>query len=137
VRQPGVDVRSESCEPSEQDNTDRVGDDSAMRRLPVLAALAAAIALAVPAHADPDPNDAQFIDALNKAGITYHSPEEAINAGKQVCALMSRGQSGPAVVQQMTQANPGFAEAGAQQFAAIAATVYCPQYVHGSGTGGN
>jgi hypothetical protein len=110
-----------------------------MRRLPVLAVLTAAIGLAVPAHADPADPDADFVATLDKAGITYRSPQQAIAAAKQVCALMGRGQTGPDVVRQMTQANPGFAEAGAAKFAAIAAKTYCPQYLitRGGDAGGN
>jgi hypothetical protein len=40
--------------------------DEAMRPPAALACLAALIGLAVPAHADPDP-DASFLDALNNA----------------------------------------------------------------------
>jgi hypothetical protein len=101
----------------------------------VLAALAVAIGLAAPTHADPAHSDADFLAALDKAGITYRSPQQAVAAAKEVCALMGQGQTGPDVVRQMTQANPGFAEAGAAQFAAIAATAYCPQYITGHGAG--
>jgi hypothetical protein len=119
-----------------QDNGNRIGDDMAMRRLPVLlAAAAATLAVAAPAHADPNTIDQQFLDALNKAGITYQSPEQAVNAARQVCALMGKGQSGAVVVEQLTQVNPGFAADGAQKFTAIAASAYCPQYIRGGGTG--
>ncbi|KAA8958226.1 DUF732 domain-containing protein [Mycobacterium sp.] len=109
-----------------------------MRRLFVLAALAA-IGLAGPVRADPTDPDADFVATLDKAGITYRSPQQAVAAAKQVCALMGRGQTGPDVVRQMTQANPGFAEAGAEQFTAIAASAYCPQYIvnRGGGAGGD
>jgi hypothetical protein len=108
----------------------------AMRRLAVLPAAAAAVlAVAAPAQADPDHSDQQFLDALGKAGITYQSPEQAVNAARQVCALIGTGQSGAVVVQQLTQVNPGFAADGAQKFTAIAASAYCPQYIRSSGTG--
>lgn len=102
-----------------------------MRRLLVLAALAAGITPATPAHADPDSADAQFIAVLDKAGITYHSPDQAIAAAKAACSLMSGGQSGADVVKKMIESNPGFAEVSAQRFAAIAASTYCPQLVNG------
>lgn len=110
-------------------------DDKAMKRLPLLVATAAAIALAVPAQADPDTTDAQFINTVNKAGITYRSPDQAIAAGKEVCRMMGEGQSGADVVQKVIQSNPGFAVDGAQRFIAIAASAYCPQQISG-GTGG-
>jgi hypothetical protein len=43
-----------------------------MRRLLVLPGIAAALGLAVPAHADPNV-DASFLDALTKAGITFNN----------------------------------------------------------------
>lgn len=99
----------------------------------MLAAVAAGVVLAAPAQAAPEGPDANFIAALDKAGISYHSPEQAIAAGKEVCSMMTDGESAPAVVQKMTQFNPGFTSTGAEKFAAIAATAYCPQYVSGGG----
>ena len=109
-----------------------------MRLLSVLAVVGAALGLAVPAHAEPDGKDADFIATLNKAGITYRSPDQAVAAGKEVCALMNDGESGADVVKKVTEVNPGFAVTSATQFAAIAASAYCPQFVTGSGgEGGN
>src|ERR1700722_12362074 len=55
-----------------------VRDDGAMRRPLAVVGVAAALGMALPAHADPgssDPNlDASFLDALTKAGITVISP---------------------------------------------------------------
>jgi len=100
-----------------------------MRRLPVLAALTAAMGLAVPVHADPAGADEDFVATLDKAGITYSSPEQAVAAARQVCVLMGRGLTGADIVNKMTAANPGFAESGAAKFAAIATKTYCPQYL--------
>ncbi|HZE17508.1 MAG TPA: DUF732 domain-containing protein [Mycobacterium sp.] len=50
-------------------------------------AAATAIALAAPAYADTGIPDQQFLDALNKAGINYRSPGEAITEAKNVCSL--------------------------------------------------
>ncbi|MGH3958499.1 DUF732 domain-containing protein [Mycobacterium sp.] len=103
-----------------------------MRRRPVLAAVAAAVALAAPAHADPGGNDADFVGALNNAGITFRNPQQAIEAGKQVCAMMDDGQSGVDVAKKLTELNPGFALSGAAKFTAIAASAYCPKHLGGS-----
>ncbi|GBE67107.1 hypothetical protein MFM001_35690 [Mycobacterium sp. MFM001] len=104
-----------------------------MRLLPVLAAVAAMVGLAAPAHADPSGVDAQFIAALNKAGITYASADQAVEAGKTACQLLDQGQSDVEVVKRVTDLNPGFTISGAAKFTAIAASAYCPQYVNGGG----
>jgi hypothetical protein len=99
-------------------------------------ALAAGTALAVPAQADPGPDitetgfsEAGFLAALNDAGITYHSPSQAVAAGQAVCGLMDNGVSGIEVVDDVKKANPAFTLDGAAKFAAIAANEFCPQHL--------
>ncbi|KAF3419684.1 hypothetical protein BIS44_0997, partial [Mycobacterium tuberculosis variant bovis BCG] len=46
------------------------------------------IGLAVPAHAGPSGDDAVFLASLERAGITYSHPDQAIASGKAVCALV-------------------------------------------------
>ena len=99
-------------------------------------ALAAGTALAASAHADPGSdiaetgfNEAGFLAALNNAGITYHSPSQAVAAGQAVCGLMDNGVSGIEVVDDVKKANPAFTLDGAAKFAAIAANEFCPQHL--------
>jgi hypothetical protein len=58
-----------------EDNRADLYKDEAMRLPIVLASFAAVIGLAAPAQADPD---ADFLAALNNAGITYQSGPDAI-----------------------------------------------------------
>jgi Protein of unknown function (DUF732) len=117
---PGVWVR--------YDNGAGVSDDGRMRRLLVLFGVAATVSLAVPAQADPGV-DASFLDALTKAGITFNSGPNAVNAAKTACGLMSQGQPELDVIQNVTRQNPGLDTTRAAQFTAIAASAYCPQYL--------
>ena len=104
-----------------------------MRRFLVLLGVAAALGLAVPAHADPDTADpgidSRFLDALNKAGITYNNGNNAVNAGKTACGLMDQGQPELDVIQHVTEQNPGITSTNAAKFTAIAASAYCPQFL--------
>jgi hypothetical protein len=88
------------------------------------------IGLAVPAHADPNP-DTKFLGALTNAGITYHDGSAAVATGRRVCELMDQGNSQSAVVNSMTQENSGFTNDGALRFAQISESVFCPQHAFG------
>ncbi len=102
-----------------------------MRPRLVLVILTALIALAVPVHADPDP-DARFLRGLNNAGITFHSPPDAITTGRRVCEFMDQGQREADVITAMTQQNSGFSEDSAARFAKVAEAVYCPAHIGGA-----
>ncbi|MGA8547136.1 MAG: DUF732 domain-containing protein [Mycobacterium sp.] len=101
-----------------------------MRLLVVVAVVAAAIGLATSAQADPDP-DADFLGALNRAGITYQSGADTIAIGRRACQLMDQGDPEADVVKSTTQQNAGFSTDGATQFTKIAEGTYCPQYLGG------
>jgi Protein of unknown function (DUF732) len=101
-----------------------------MRSHVVLVTLAALIGLATPAHADPNP-DANFLGALNKAGITYHDGPAAIAIGRRVCELMDQGNPQADVIKSMTQENSGFTDDGATRFTQISESVFCPQHTWG------
>jgi Protein of unknown function (DUF732) len=101
-------------------------EDGIMRKLVVLTTMAAAIALAAPAHADPGP-DANFLGALDKASISYHSGPEAVAAAHQVCDWINGGQKRSDVIVTVQQGNPGFSMANANAFTTLAERVYCPQ----------
>jgi hypothetical protein len=99
-----------------------------MRRLLVVLGIASSLGSAIPAHADPNV-DASFVDALNKAGITFNDSNSAVNAGKTACGLMDQGKPELDVIQLVTQQNPGISTTSAAQFTAIAASAYCPQHL--------
>ena len=73
-----------------------------MRRLLVVLGVASSLGTAMPAHADPNV-DASFVDALNKAGITFNDSKSAVNAGKTACGLMDQGKPELDVIQLVTQ----------------------------------
>jgi Protein of unknown function (DUF732) len=107
-----------------------------MRLLLVLASVAAALALAVPALADPpdppapDPAaDANFIASLKNAGMTFRSGPDAVAAGRLACDMMNSGTSEQDVVTKLSALNPGLNTGGAMKFAALASTAYCPDYL--------
>lgn len=98
----------------------------------MLPIVAAAIALAAPARADE--TDQAFLADLDKAGIHYSDPDQAVTAGKTVCSLkQDNDMSDEDVVKNLTEQNPGFAQQKAAKFATIATNAYCPQ---GAGAGG-
>ena len=99
-----------------------------MRRLLVVLGIASSLGSAIPAQADPNV-DASFVDALNKAGITFNDSKSAVDAGKTACGLMDQGKPELDVIQLVTQQNPGISTTSAAQFTAIATSAYCPQYL--------
>jgi hypothetical protein len=110
-----------------------------MRLLLAIAGLATVIGLAVPAQADPpgpvpdDPvADANFLDSLNKAGMTYRSGPDAVAAGRMACNMMISGRSETDVVNELSARNPGLNNGGAMRFAALASSAYCPEYLNKS-----
>jgi Protein of unknown function (DUF732) len=96
--------------------------------------IAAALCVAVPAHADPGV-DASFVDALTKAGITFNDPNSAVDAGHTTCDLLAQGNPGLQVVQLVQQQNSGISTTSAAKFTAIAVSAYCPQYVQQANAG--
>lgn len=89
------------------------------------------IGLAGPVYANADSNDDNFLTALKNAGITFQSPDAAITAGRSVCDLMDNGTTGVDVVNKLRERNPGITSEGAEKFAAIAASAYCPNRLSG------
>jgi hypothetical protein len=107
-----------------------------MRLLLGLTGLAVAVGTAVPALADPpappapDPAvDANFIDSLSKAGMTFRNGSDAVAAGRLACDMMNSGTSEQDVVTKLSAMNPGLNTGGAMKFAALASTAYCPDYL--------
>ena|ERR1700761_194580 len=111
-----------------------------MRLLLGVAGLAAAVAVAVPALADPpdqsnstippDPAaDANFISSLSKAGMTFRNQGDAVAAGRYACDMMNSGTAEQDVVSKLSMLNPGLNTTGAMKFAALASSAYCPDYL--------
>jgi hypothetical protein len=101
-----------------------------MKALIAALSVCSLVGLAGPAHADPADitgDDAGFLNALQKVGIHYPSPAQAITAGKSACACLNNGESGLELVHEVKVRNAGFSMEEASDFAMIAAKFYCPQ----------
>lgn len=106
-----------------------------MRYLPILTSVIAVVGMAIPAHADSD--DDAFLAALNKAGITYSSPDRATKAGQKVCDLANSGTTELDIVRDVHELNPAFTAAKSALFVQAAASVYCPDRLSTSDGGTN
>lgn len=91
------------------------------------------VGLAVPARASGDDVDDAFLASLNKAGITFRNPDQAVAAGHTVCQLVRSGKQGPEVLAVLQSANPGIAPDGARTFLGISVNAYCPDLLLPSG----
>lgn len=103
---------------------------------PLLSILGVAMGMifAVPANAEPgvdespnNDNNGSFLADLNKVGIGYGDPNQAISAGQAVCAHIHNGMSGLHLIKHLQENNPALTENGAAQFATISARAYCPK----------
>lgn len=104
-----------------------------MRSWPALWCVAAAVALASPSGADPDAggvDQAGFLASLSSAGITYKSPDAAVQFAQKVCQAMGSGTWGPQMVDDLKNQNPGLTTDHATSFVAIAVKYYCPQQLN-------
>lgn len=101
-----------------------------MKLLLTLAGFAAAIGLAVPAHADS--TDDAFIASLKAAGISYSDPDAAVGAGKWVCDKVNGGTDVSSVVKTLGTKNASLNPDKATKFAAIAENAYCPDALSAS-----
>jgi hypothetical protein len=105
-----------------------------MKPLLALLGISMGILFAVPAEADPgvdesptSQNNETFLADLQKVGIGYGDPSQAISAGQAVCAHIHNGMSGLHLIKHLQENNPALTENGAAQFATISAKAYCPR----------
>jgi hypothetical protein len=105
-----------------------------MKPLLALMGVSMGIIFAVPAHSEPgvdespnNENNGAFLADLNKVGIGYSDPNQAISAGQAVCACIHNGMSGLHLLKHLQENNPALTENGAAQFATISAKSYCPK----------
>lgn len=84
----------------------------------------AALAIAIPANADPG-TDA-FLGALNNAGVGYSDPAVAASLGESICPLLQEpGGNFARTVSKVTNTE-GISPDTAALFTSIAISVYCP-----------
>ena len=97
----------------------------AVRLLAATAALlTAAAAFAAPAEANQVDDD--FVAALNKAGVHYGDPANAVALGQSVCPMLAK--PGAQFAEAVAKVEGGGISSGmAGMFAQIAIQMYCPQ----------
>ena len=98
------------------------------RLLPALLGVATMVGLAAPAYGNPNDvfDDAGFLATVRDAGLNYTSSAEAIAFAKGVCGSMGSGKSGPELIRDLQNDNPGLTTDHAALFVAISAKYYCP-----------
>ena len=94
---------------------------------PLLAAAALAALIGVPAPANADPGDAAFLGSLDKIGIRYPNPTQAVAGARQVCDYIAQGHTSNQAARGVKNANPDLSVTQASQFVAVARTIYCNQ----------
>jgi hypothetical protein len=104
-----------------------------MRRLLSVLSLTVILGLAVPAHASADEVDDAFLASLNKAGIAFPNPDQAVAAGHSACQLAKSGKQGVEVLSLLQTANPGLTPNAARMFLGAALNAYCPEALPPSG----
>ncbi|BBX30335.1 DUF732 domain-containing protein [Mycolicibacterium alvei] len=107
--------------------------------LTTVGVVSVALALAVPAQADPAPTDpttdSSFLNALNDAGVGYGNPDAAVQMGQEVCPmLVEPGKDFASVASQM-RGDGGMSPQMASFFTGIAIQMYCPQMMSSIGDG--
>ena len=107
-------------------------DLSTMKRLLMLVGVATMTIVAAPAYADPPTppnNDADFVQQLHAAGLTYEDPAKAVKVAKDVCDLADKGTPQSDIEQNLQSQNPSFTGKGVRKFVMLAAGEYCPKYL--------
>lgn len=103
-----------------------------MKRLMMLVGVATMTIVAAPAYADPPPappnNDADFVQQLRAAGLTYEDPAKAVTVAKDVCDLADKGTPQSDIEKNLQSQNPSFSGNGVRKFVLLAAAEYCPKY---------
>jgi uncharacterized protein DUF732 len=103
-----------------------------MKNLMMLVGLAAMTIVAAPAYADPPTppnNDADFVQQLHAAGLTYEDPAKAVTVAKDVCDLADKGTPQADIEKNLQSQNPSFSGKGVRKFVMLAAGEYCPKYL--------
>jgi hypothetical protein len=99
-----------------------------MTRVLVVACFAVLAGVAAPlAHADNV--DLRFISFLDKMGILYDTPMQAIDEAKAVCSVLQQGGSVEDATRSVAGVHTGYSRDTAASFAGVAAAAYCPAYI--------
>lgn len=102
-----------------------------MKRLMMLFGVATATIVSAPAYADPPTapnNDADFVQQLHAAGLTYQDPDKAVKVAKGICDLAEKGTPQSDIEKNLQSENPSFSGNGVRKFVLLSAAEYCPKY---------
>jgi Protein of unknown function (DUF732) len=95
-------------------------------RLSILAAgVAGAVAMAGPPAAFATDADAQFLAVVTELGLEFATPDEAVEAGNNVCDIVAEGSSNSIVASLLGE---GVNEDQATRLMVGAVGAYCPMY---------
>jgi hypothetical protein len=72
-------------------------------------------------------DDQNFIAALDRQGIPYSSPQNAIGIAREVCALLDDGATGVDVAREINKTS-GIPAPHAGYFVGASITSYCPSH---------
>lgn len=85
----------------------------------------AATATALAAAAQADPNDDNFLGALNQSGVNFGDPANATAIGQSVCPMLAQ-PGGTFAAAASSVGSTGMSPQMAQLFTTIAIQTYCP-----------
>ena len=89
------------------------------------ASVTAMFALAAQANADPN-TDTKYLQALDKMGVWYDTPANAISMGHGVCAALASDIPVSKILRAATSSGYTYGQAGS--ILGVATGAYCPQY---------
>jgi hypothetical protein len=78
-----------------------------------------------PTTSEPSATDTKFLSDLKSAGVTYTTPQYAIDRAHEVCSKLSSGWSRSAIHDYLAQKHE-FNEP--EMFVSVAVVTYCPEY---------
>lgn len=90
-------------------------------------AAAVGLAVATAGAASATTADSAFISQMESVGVTFTSPQAAVQEGHQVCTELAAGQTGTQIANEiLSQTN--LTSKQAAYFVVYATKDYCPQY---------
>lgn len=94
---------------------------------PFLAAAALLTVIGAAAPANADSGDSAFLASLDKMGIQYPDPTQALAGGRQVCDYIAQGHTLNQAARGVKNANPDLPLTQASRFVEAAKATMCSQ----------
>lgn len=98
-----------------------------LRRSATVASLLVAAALSTAVHADASPQDAAFLDRLDKVGITSSNPYATVLDAYAVCRQLDIDTPHSRIVDFVLTDNPDLDWESAADYVVLANMTYCPE----------